>query len=356
MHVVISGYYGFGNVGDEAVLAATLGALRARVPSARFTVLSANPRETERSHTVNSVSRAGIGAVRAIAGADLFLSGGGSLIQDVTSARSALYYLGLLGLATMLSRRTMVFAQGIGPLRRRWVRALARGILNRVHLVTVRDEDSQRLLQEFGIRQTAHVVADPVFALVPAPRQRGEDILGDAARPRIGLALRSWGNDGFLLPLIEAITSIRGRIGGTAVVLAFHPERDLPICRTASVSLGGRLVGDLSPEDTMAVVGCLDVLVGVRLHALMCAVAMGVVPVGISYDPKVDGLFRRIGIGHLLPLQHLQPGPLKQAVMSAWGSREDLRPQLLRAAALLREDALRAVDLAAALLTSATPA
>src|SRR5439155_1447425 len=103
---------------------------------------------------------AAVGAIgqAGIVGADLFISGGGSLVQDVTSARGALYYLGLLGLATRLAHATMVFAAGIGPLRRGWLRALARRILNRVTLITVRDEGSRRLLQQLAVHRPVQVV------------------------------------------------------------------------------------------------------------------------------------------------------------------------------------------------------
>jgi polysaccharide pyruvyl transferase CsaB len=354
MRIVVSGYYGFGNVGDEAVLAATLGALRARLPAARLTVLSANPPQTRRLHNVHSIHRAGAGVIRAMAGADLFLSGGGSLIQDVTSARSAVYYLGLLGLAGFLSRRTMIFAQGIGPIRRRWVRRLARLVLNRVHLITVRDEDSIRAVRELGVRGTAHLVADPVFALDPAPEEHVKDFVGRAGgSPRIGVALRPWGDDAYVASVVEALHGVRSALGGTVIMFAFHPERDLRLSRAAAETLGAQVATDLPPRETLAAIGTLDVLVGVRLHALICAVAMGVPPVGLSYDPKVDGLFRRIGVGHLLPVNGLQPGPLQQAILSAWNARQEIRPRLVQLSKTLREDALRAADLAEALVSTA---
>src|SRR3989442_12828359 len=95
-----------------------VGALRARIPQPQFVVLSAAPEQTKSLHGVAGVSRT-IGALPAIAGADLFISGGGALIQDATSARSALYYLGLLGLATVLGRGTIVLRAGVGSMRGR---------------------------------------------------------------------------------------------------------------------------------------------------------------------------------------------------------------------------------------------
>lgn len=354
MRLVISGYYGFGNAGDEAVLAAMLGALRPRLPTARITVLSAHPQHTRRVHNVHSIPRTGLGVVRALAGTDLFLSGGGSLIQDQTSARSAVYYLGLLALAEVLARRTMVFAQGIGPLRRGWVRALARFVLNRVHLITVRDEDSLRTLRELGVRRTAHLVADPVFALDAAPEDHVRDLVGARGRgPRLGLALRPWGGDTYVAAVVDAVQGAHTVLGGSVLAFAFHPDRDLPVARAVADAVGAQVVADLPPREMMAAVGTVDVLVGVRLHALICAVATGVAPVGLSYDPKVDALFRRIGVGHLLPLVGLQAGQLQQAILSAWHAREEIRPRLLRLSQTLREEALRAADLAEALLSTA---
>src|SRR2546428_11431076 len=124
MRIVVSGYYGFGNGGDEAVLEAIVGALRARIPQAHVVVLSAAPDQTKSLHGVAGVSRT-TGALPAMAGADLFISGGGTLIQDWTSARSALYYLGLPGLATGQAPGPMVYAAGIGPVRRGRPRAVA---------------------------------------------------------------------------------------------------------------------------------------------------------------------------------------------------------------------------------------
>lgn len=348
--IVISGYYGFGNIGDEGVLAGMLSSLRPRIPDAAFVVLSSNPEETMRMHGVPAVPRTGAAALRAITGADLFISGGGSLIQDATSARSALYYLGVLEAATLLARRTMVFSQGLGPIRRRWIRAIAGRTLNRVHVVSLRDEDSQRFAQEIGVRRPTQLVADPVFALDPAPPEEAERFLAGLPRPRIGLALRPVPGAWVAEPVIDAVRAVVKETRGSVVTLAFHPAQDLDLAREVAGAVQGRVISGLSPTEMLAVVGALDVLAGVRLHALICAVAMGIPAVGLSYDPKVDGLFRRVGAGPLLPLAGLNPGQLRQALAAAWAGREALQAHLRGAAGTLREEALRAADLAAALL------
>ena len=350
--VVISGYYGFGNAGDEAVLAGILAVLRPRLPHADVVVLSGNPSQTRRLHGVRAVPRI-TGALRTLPGADLFISGGGSLIQDVTSTRSALYYLGVLGLATVLARATVVYAQGIGPLQRGWVRALARRILARTTLITVRDEDSVSVLKDLGIIRPVHLVADPAFVLVPTPAAQIQDVIGSHHTPRIGVALRSWRDDAFVDALVEGLRAARRRLGETEiVVLALHPECDLALCTRVAQDVGGRVLAGLPPSDLMAVIGTMDLLVGGRLHALIASVLMGVPPIGLSYDPKVDGFVRRIGLGRPLSLTGLRSDDLCDAVCATWEEREILRPRLREHAVALREGALHAAELTRALLAS----
>ncbi|HOF87886.1 MAG TPA: polysaccharide pyruvyl transferase CsaB, partial [Armatimonadota bacterium] len=195
--VLLSGYYGYNNLGDEAVLGGLLAGLRAAAPAVRPVVLSGDVAATERLHAVDAIPRMGLGAVRAaLREADLFVSGGGSLLQDVTSLRSPLYYLGLLWLAQRAGVPTMALAQGMGPLRHPLNRLLARRILNRARAITVRDDASAAFLAGLGVdRPPIEVTADPSFLLEPDESDRlarwWESRL-PAGRPVIGVALRHW--------------------------------------------------------------------------------------------------------------------------------------------------------------------
>jgi polysaccharide pyruvyl transferase CsaB len=349
MRVVLSGYYGFGNLGDEAVLAAMLAALRPRLPHASFTVLSGDPSSTERQHAVTAVPRVGPAGARALSGADLFVSGGGSLIQDATSVRSAVYYLGVLQTGRMLARRAMVYAQGIGPIRRPWLRSVTARVCNGIDLLTVRDDDSRRLLQECGVRRPVEVVADPVFALAAAPPAHAAALLGPPTGPRIGVALRPWADDGYVGPLLAGLRVLRDAVGAEIVVLVFHPAKDEALSVRVAREFSGRLIAGVAPEEMLAVIGSLDLVVGARLHALICAVAAGVAPVGLAYDPKVDALARQIGVGTLLPVGSLSAASAAQALSAAWSERADTRVALRARLPALRAAALRAADLAAAL-------
>ena len=92
--ILISGYYGFANAGDEAMLTAIIESLRQVEKNVELTVLSGNPEDTAAKHQVCSVYRFNpLGIIRAMKDSELIISGGGSLLQDVTSKRSLLYYL-----------------------------------------------------------------------------------------------------------------------------------------------------------------------------------------------------------------------------------------------------------------------
>ncbi|HEY4433604.1 MAG TPA: polysaccharide pyruvyl transferase family protein, partial [Candidatus Cybelea sp.] len=118
--VLVSGYYGFGNLGDEALLEVIVEGVRRTLPAAAIEVLSATPQRTESALRIEATPRWEWRAVRgSIRRADVVLSGGGGLLQNQTSLRSLLYYASILREAVRAGRKAMIFAQSIGPLDRR---------------------------------------------------------------------------------------------------------------------------------------------------------------------------------------------------------------------------------------------
>ena len=198
--IILSGYYGFDNAGDEAVLAALCQILRARLPEAQLVVLSAKPEQTAAALDVRAVNRWDKAALRAeLQDAALFCSGGGSLLQDVTSVRSVWYYTSLLRLAQKQGVPTIVLAQGLGPLRTGLGRWLTRQALSRCHLLSWRDAASLRLAAEImkdeaGQSVPSYQVCDPVLLWQPKlpEAQAGQEPAEAAGGPTVALALRPW--------------------------------------------------------------------------------------------------------------------------------------------------------------------
>ena len=196
--ILISGYYGFSNAGDEAMLTAIIGALRAERQDVEITVMSGKPEITAEKHGVTSIHRFNpLQIFKAMLSADLLLSGGGSLLQDVTSKRSILYYLSILMLAKLLSKKVMLYAQGIGPINSSIARGLTKYVCRKADLITVRDDGSYDELMEMGLpTDRIMVTADAVFSLVADRKDIGRQILRENGlegdKPIIGIAVRHW--------------------------------------------------------------------------------------------------------------------------------------------------------------------
>lgn len=356
VRLVVSGYYGLGNLGDEAVLAGLLSAFEQRAALLRsaFTVLSATPRDTAERHGVGAAARMRLGAVcSALRHADLLLSGGGSLLQDATSVRSLVYYLFIMRLAAAMGKPFAVVAQGIGPLRRATSRTIVRSTLNRALCITVRDAESAALLAKLGVsRPPIQVTADPVFALPPPDVERGRAILAEAGAtegPVIGMALRRW-NDGADAAQWgrAAVEALVRDTGATVVLLPMHRPGDLEMAETIAAASQGRakvIRRALGVEDARSAAAAVEVLVGMRLHALIFAAAASVPVVAVSYDPKVASLMQEIGQADLsIPLAGIDPERLAEAVRLARSEREARARRLATQAGVLAERSLRNVD------------
>ena len=163
--VLLSGYYGFNNAGDEAILCSIIDGLKQTIPSVEIIVLSGNPAETRQLYGVRAISRVNYPRlIIELSRADLLISGGGSLLQDVTGSLSIPYYLSIVAVAKLMKVPVMVFSQGVGPVQRSFSATLIRRILSGVQSLTVRDRQSAQLLTEIGLPEDSiKLTADPVF-------------------------------------------------------------------------------------------------------------------------------------------------------------------------------------------------
>lgn len=293
--IVISGYYGFGNVGDEAVLAGARAAFKELGVEARLTVLSADPERTMREHPgVDAIPRMKLlPVIRALRSADLFISGGGSLFQDATSARSPYYYLGALRLAQTLKCKTMIYAQGIGPLIRPAIRCGVQRAFNKADAITVRDNGSKALLQEIGVAREVQVAADPSFLVEPdlTAADKLIDEAGLAGKGLIGIALRPWpGRDEWLTNAARAIVDTCGELGAQPAFIPMQESEDTAVGEGAPVLRHGG-----SPETAKGLVARCRLVVGMRLHSLIFAAGASVPFVPIAYDPKVSAFAAEAG-------------------------------------------------------------
>lgn len=305
--VVICGAYGRGNAGDDAILEAILQEMRSIDPDMPVTVLSKNPRETRLSYRVRSVSRMNIsGWLGAMRRAKLYINGGGSLIQDVTSRRSLWFYLLNIRAAKRAGCAVQMYGCGIGPVTRGNHRQLSARTLNRyVDVITLREPDSLEELKSMGVTEPEILLtADPALTLRPAGNDVVDSVLLRAGIPPRGrylcFALRQWPGFTEKAPLFaQAARYAYEAYGLTPVFVSVEKGPDSAAGRDAAQGLDGIPHYFLdSAGNAGAIIGALsrmEAVVSMRLHALIFAAGQGIPLAGVVYDPKVSAFLRYIG-------------------------------------------------------------
>ncbi|PQL19001.1 polysaccharide pyruvyl transferase CsaB [Veillonella denticariosi JCM 15641] len=361
-NIVISGYYGFGNAGDEAMLCAIVDAIRKEEADAHITVISGNPRETSKKHDIHAVGTfSAPGIVKAIASSDLVISGGGSLLQDATSIRNTYYYLSIMGLAKLMGKKVMLYSQGIGPLNRKSTRRAVGCMLKFVDAITVRDSISKDELESLGI-EDVEVTADAVLAMNKADISIGQHILDGytsklpdtgISLKRIGVAVRSWKED---TEYRESLANVLARLQGQdQVEIIFipmsHPEDTKEAKLIAGLMPKGAIVleGPFSTEQQLSLSGNVDLMIGIRLHALVFSSLMGKPVIGISYDPKITSFLHMIGQEPIGTMTHLREEALYRRCHELLTSKTVYQESYDRIRAL-RSDSQRNAEIAISLL------
>jgi len=358
MKILISGYYGFGNVGDEAVLEAVVGELKRRDPEVEITVLSASFNLTAEMAKVRAIPRYHfLKILGEVFRADIFLSGGGTLFQDVTSSRSFWYYLSLVFLARIFRKKVVVFAQGFGPLRRKINRFFARLILNQAKLITVRDEDAYLEMKKLGINSSLlHLTADPTFLLTPEAGLGRKILCLESVpldRPLLGISVRKFSKnleleEKFFKVLAQVIDHLVCTYHYQPVFLPFQCPEDMgEISRVISyMSQEAKMIFRICrPQEMLAIISQLDLLLGMRLHALVFAAISCVPCLALAYDPKVSGLMNDLG----QPALSLEPAldfeKLKSEIEKVINNKEAVKSQLAVKKEKLRQQAQLNFDL-----------
>lgn len=304
--IVLSGYYGFDNIGDEAVLFSIVSLIKKEIPAANIVVLSNNPEKTKATYNVESINRWDLKQVaKVIKASDLLISGGGSLLQDVTSSKTIPYYLGIVKIAQFYKKKVVFYSQGIGPVNKGFSKTLIKMIVNKVDAIFVREPASKALLEEIGVKQPVEVSIDPVIGinLGREVATRGTKV----QKPSVGVYIRPWQNEAHDENLLQSMTPVLGKLvseGYKVYLIPMHYEQDREIAfKLKDKLIGGKLAAKeevevvdkmLSIEEVLDYTSSFDMIIGMRLHSLIMAAAEKVPMVALSYDPKVTAFMKEI--------------------------------------------------------------
>lgn len=341
--VIISGYYGFNNIGDDAMLRSIIDNLKQRKPDISILVLSKNPVQTSLTYSVRAINRKNILKVySAMKKARLFIYGGGNIIQDSTSSRSILFYLGIAWLAKKLKLKLMFYANGIGPINKLKNLEYSRKILNMADLITVREKISYNELQKMGINKPKiALTADAALSVDIKVEAQLEKIF---ARENIPLDGKYAGFSVRKCPgctkqqhlnyektIAEVADYVYKTYDLIPVFIPMEYHVDIATIQNikAMMKSGGYIISENhSVSEIFAIVHKMDIMIAMRLHALIFAAYMNVPLLGISYQPKVEGFLEYIdqpSVGHVKDITFES---MKTKIDEILQNRETVKTQL----------------------------
>ena len=297
-HVVMSGYYGFNNTGDEAIMLSMHKNIQELGDNYHITVLSKKPEETKEKYGIEAVYRFGMRDVfHAIRKSDVLLSGGGSLLQDSTSTRSLMYYLSITVMAKLLRKKVMLYANGIGPVSGKRNRRLVKQVVNRADLITLREENSYEELLSMGVNpKKCFVTADPAFTMNGIGAEASRALLQAEGvpldKPIVVVSVRKWKDmDKFIGRFARMCDTIVEKYDRNIVFLGMQMPNDIIVSEKVRAQMKQKayiLKNNHSPYEVMGIISQADFILSMRLHTLIFAAKQQVPLIGFVYDPKIE--------------------------------------------------------------------
>ncbi len=314
MKFLLAGYFGFGNFGDEAILKYAIDILRYYYKNSEITILTQNTLYAKKNLGVTGIYRFDMkNVIIGIKNCDYLIFPGGSVLQDVTSVKSILYYLSLIFLANLFKKKVILLAQGIGPINNKFVQKLTYTLLKKTSLITLRDEKSYDTLMKNDV--IADLTADLLWAFTQKPKESTQhetvvygDISCNVERKKIGIQLRNW----------VGMTTEKLNIIARNVLKNFHHiEFDYKlICLQKNsdekilVELG-EIMHKIQPqariellmeediEKNIEFLQSMDYMIAMRFHAGLCTINSEKSLLMLSYDPKTEEFCKELGLEYI---------------------------------------------------------
>lgn len=418
--IIIPNAYTWYNKGDASIIVGMIYALRKYIPDSDITILSFTPEVDDEKYSrynvkvlrnllplspqdnspklirgaklltrifkyslwsklrfpVNSYERR---ILNAYADADIVVSCGGGFLGGYEIG-TLLHVYGIY-FAKLLGKSTIIYGQSIEPFGNRVVSLATKFMLNRVDLITVREELSLNYLRALAIKPKVILTADAAFLVKSIPLDESLKLLAEEdiyqnQRPLVGITVRKWNFPGFsdansrftnyLEVMAKTIEYLISNMKATVVFfpqVIYSPKDD---DRVVSSEVASRvknranirmLTKDYSPEELKGTIGQMDLFIGTRMHSNIFALSMGVPTIAISYQKKTDGIMNMLGMTeYVLDVANLRFDDMVCAIDKAWDNRGDIKQQLKTKIPEIENLALHNAELVKTLLDQAKQA
>lgn len=335
--ILLAGYYGFGNLGDEAILEMAINQILEITDKKNITVLSGNKDATNKKYNVNAIDRYNVfSIINKLMNSDALVFGGGSLLQDITSKRSIYYYLFLIRLAKMMNNKVIMLSQGIGPIVNENSMKAVQCTLGYVDFITVRDKHSKEFLESIGMdTNKIFLSTDPVINL-----RAGENYVSkNSSKKKVCFSLRNWKN----ADVSQKISQVAEKLIENNIECYFIPfyyNEDLELIDEVEKNIGNKAVyykEKLTTNEAFDIIKDMDVLVGVRLHSLIFAAAANVPFAAVSYDHKVDHFANSVNMKVACSIDNIDVNLLYNEIIDKINNEDEEKRKLSESVASIRE-------------------
>ena len=361
--IVICGYHGFANSGDEALLKAMIDILKRKQPDLSITVLSMHPESTKKLYNVDSVYRYNLFKIyRLFKSSDLFIFGGGSLLQDITSKRSLYYYLTIINMALKSGIKVMLYGNGIGPLTDKKSRIKTAKCLNKVDLITLRDDLSDKLLSEIGVTAPdIHITSDPAFTLQFDDLQKNDSLLCEAGidsdTKYAVVAVRDWkdsvSNFNDIIAKFCDNISRKHNISPLFIPMQYKEDEQIALDIISRMDTKGYIIRrNLEIDEVFSLIGFSTLALGMRLHMLIYATTLGIPVIALSYDTKVSAFMQSLHQPISIDVDNISEDSLLSASDKLIGELSKRKDDIKESLFYLRKKAEENADYAIGLLNS----
>ena len=390
--MIISGYYGFDNIGDDAMLKGIVEGIRGVKPEARLAILSKAPIKTALTYRVNAFNRLDfVNTAFLMKNTLLFIHGGGNIIQDSTSTRSLFFYLALTLMAKLTDVKVMFFGNGFGPLNKPFNRRISGKVINGADVITVREKLSLGELKSLEVTRPAiRLTADPALLVCePAPDQVVDNLFANEGIPAgmryVGFSIREYlgasegGDDetdandkrrirkqfgkkragateSYLIEIAKAADDFCLAHDVIPVFLPTEYPRDV---RQIEKVLGlmkikGYMIKNIyTVPEVLGIVSKMEMMVAMRLHALIFAANLGVPVISLEYQPKIAGFINYINQPSAGRIENIEYDALRRLMENVWNDRNEIKEALKAMMAELRSKASDNIIIASELLEAA---
>lgn len=335
--VILAGYYGFGNLGDEAILEMAINQILDITDKKNITVLSGNKEVTKNKYNVNTIDRYNLMSIMgSLMKSNALVFGGGSLLQDITSKRSIYYYLFLIRLAKLMNNKVIMLSQGIGPIINETSRKAVQSTLKYIDYITVRDKHSKEYLESIGMSaEKIFLSTDPVINLRAGKNYTAKN----SSKKKVCFSLRNWKN----ADVSEKISCLAKKLIDNNIECCFIPfyyKEDLELINEVEKELKDTAIyykEKLTTHEAFDIIKSMDVLVGVRLHSLIFAAAANVPFAAVSYDHKVDHFVSSVNMNVACSIENIDVDILYNEIIEKIENRDQEKMKLSQSVNSLRE-------------------